>query len=86
MLALKKLPLVVVLLTHSDAHLVLHVRELKYLLFQLLPNDDQLFGLLVQFSLHLVEVAIEHGYALLQVTDLLVFSQELALVRLDVIE
>ena len=47
LLALEKLPLVVVFFANSDAHLVLHIAELQDLLLKLLLHGDQFFSLLV---------------------------------------
>ena len=47
LLALEKLPLVVVFFADSDTHLVLYVAELQDLLLKLLLHGDQFFSLLV---------------------------------------
>ena len=86
LLSLEKLALVVVFFADGDAHLVLDVAELEALLLQLLPRAHQLFSLLVQLGLHLVQVAVQHGHALLQIAHLLVLGQQLALVALDVVQ
>ena len=86
LLPLEQLPLVGILFAGGDAHLMLHVAELKALLFVQLLHLDQLFGLLVQIALHLVQVAVQHGHRLFQIVDLLVFGEQLSLVGLDVVE
>lgn len=54
---------------------------LKFLLY-----GHQLLSLGVKFSLHLVEVAVKHGNAFLQVSDLLFFGHQLALVALNIVK
>ena len=65
LLAFKKPPLVVVFLARYDAHGVLAVAELEALFLELLSDSHQLFCFLVQFALHLIEIAVEHRNALL---------------------
>ena len=86
LLPLEQFPLISILFAGSDAHLVLHIPELKALLLVQLLHLDQLLSLLVQIALHFVQVAVEHGNRLLKVVDLLVFSEQLSLVGLDVVE
>ena len=61
LLALKQLALIVVFFTDNYTHLVLHVAELETLLLELSLDLDQLFGLLVQLALHLIEITIQHS-------------------------
>ena len=86
LLPLKQFPLVGILFAGGNTHLVLHVAELEALLLVQLLHLDQLFGLLVQIALHLVQIAVQHGHRLLQIVDLLVFGEQLSLVGLDVVE
>ena len=65
---------------------MLHVAELQDLLLKLLLHGDQFFSFLVELALHLVEIAIEHGDALLQIVYLLIFGKKVALVHLDIIQ
>ena len=86
LLPLKQSTLVGVLFASGNAHLVLNISELKALLFVKLLDLDQLLRLLVQISLHLVQVAVQHGHRLLQVVDLLIFGKQFSLVGLDIVE
>lgn len=84
--ALEQLALVVVFFADLDAHLVLDVAEFETLVLQLLLGGHKLLGFGIQFTLHLVKIAVQHGHAFLQVRDLLIFGQELALVALNVVK
>lgn len=86
LLPLKQFPLVGILFSSGDAHLVLDVSELKALLLVELLDLDQLLRLLIQIPLHLVQVAVQHGHRLLQVVDLLIFGEQLSFVSLDIVE
>ena len=63
--ALEKFPLVCILFTGCDAHLMLDVSELEALFLMQLLDLDQLLGLLIELTLHLVKVAVKHGDRLL---------------------
>ena len=65
LLALEELSLVVVFFADSDAHLMLDVAKLKDLFLKLLLYGDKLLGFLIKFTLHLIEIAVKHGDALL---------------------
>ena len=86
LLSFEESALVGIFFASSDAHLVLHVGEVKALFLKLLPSLDQFFGLLVEVTLHLIKIAVQHGNALLEVSDLLIFGKEFLLVSLDVVK
>ena len=58
--SLEEFPLICILLASSNAHLMLHITEIKALPFMELFDLNQLFGLQVQIALQFVQVAIKH--------------------------
>ena len=86
LLSLEEFPLIRILLSCSNAHLMLNITEIKALLFMELFDLNQLLGLQVQLALQFIQIAIKHRNRLLEVINLLILSEELALVSLNIIE
>lgn len=79
-LSLKQSALKIILLPSNNRDLVLHIAEVKHLLFDFLLAGYQLLCLLIQFSLHFIQVSIKACYRLLEVKHLLVFRHHFSLV------
>jgi len=82
----KEFALVVVFFTCSHTHLVLHVAEVEALFLYLLLCTYEILSLLIELTLQVIEVRVQHRDGLLQVLDLLVLCEEFPLVSLNVID